>query len=86
MHGAVTLKAMNRMKSNCSAESSIYELLIVHLSPAIAHACAPNETPKSCLKTTGKNNAVMTYTKSLNSSPTEEDSIVVVLCSTDRRT
>ena len=68
-----TLKEMNRLKSNCSANSSIYALLMVHcllLLHCYGHACAPNPCSKSMHETTETNNANMRYPKSLTPSPT----------------
>ena len=68
-----TLKEMKRLKSNCSAKSSIYVLLMVRcLSLLFRHgnACAPNPCTELMPETTGTNDAIMRYTKSLTPSPT----------------
>ena len=48
---AMTVKEMNRLKSNCSATSSIYMLLIVHCPPCLSPwpcAMAMPEHPHPC--------------------------------------
>ena len=68
-----TLKEMNRLKSNCSANRSIYALLMVHcllLLLCYGHACAPNPCSKSRHATTEMSVANMRYPRSLTPSPT----------------
>ena len=81
----MTLKEMNRLKSNCSATSSINALLIVHCLPlsfamAMCHvpwpcAMAMPEHPYPCMKplkheSMPETSCDMRYTNSLTPSPT----------------
>lgn len=62
-----TLKETNRLKSNFSAKSSIYALLMVHCPFLLSLwlCCAPNSCAESIPETTETNNAIMLHTESL---------------------
>ena len=67
------LKKMNRLKSSCSAKSSIYTLLLLHCLSLLfchGHACPPNPFSESMHETneTNKANAISEIN---NPSPTE---------------
>ena len=56
LYDAMTLKEIDRLKSNRSAESKyICTLHGTLLSPAMGHACATNKTPNPYLKPLSRN-------------------------------